>query len=72
MKLGLEVDLRIAAIPTARPVACRLPPAFWQRHPGIAISIAAQTSTEVMSPLEEPEARARLTDLANASVGGVA
>lgn len=71
MKLGLKGHLRIAAIPTALPVIYRLTAAFWQRHPGIKISIASHTSTEVLSLLENLEADAGLTYLDNEPVGRV-
>ncbi|MBK5958598.1 LysR family transcriptional regulator [Rhodoplanes elegans] len=72
MKLGLKGHLRIAAIPTALPVIYKLTSAFWLRHPGIKISIASHTSTEVLSLLENLEADAGLTYLDNEPVGRVA
>ena len=72
MKQGLNGHLRLAVIPTALPVVSRLTRAFWERHPGIRLTIHSHTSTEVLSLLDNLEADAGITYLDNEPLGRIA
>lgn len=71
MKQGLTGHLRFAVIPSALPVMSRLTTAFWRRHAGVKLSISTNTSTEILSRLENLEADAGITYLDNEPVGRV-
>ncbi|MGQ9371033.1 LysR family transcriptional regulator [Azospirillum sp. ST 5-10] len=71
MKRGLTGSLRITAVPTALPLVSRLTAAFWSLHPGIKLSIASHSSTEILSRLENLQADAGITYLDNEPLGRV-
>ncbi len=71
MKQGLSGHLRLAVVPTALPIMAYLTAAFWKLHADVKLTISSQTSTEVLSRLENLEADAGITYLDNEPVGQV-
>jgi DNA-binding transcriptional LysR family regulator len=69
LKKGLIGRLRIAAIPTALPMASTLTTPFRAKHPNVTFTILSRTSTEVLSMLENLEADAGLTYIDNEPLG---
>jgi DNA-binding transcriptional LysR family regulator len=61
MKQGHAGHLRIAAIPTSLPILSLLTDAYWQRHPGVHVSISSCNSAEILSRLENLEADVGIT-----------
>lgn len=47
MKQGLTGTLRLVVVPTALPMVQRLTATVWSMHPGIKITIASHSSTEI-------------------------
>ncbi|TWA70224.1 LysR family transcriptional regulator [Azospirillum brasilense] len=71
MKQGLTGTLRLVVVPTALPMVQRLTATVWSMHPGIKITIASHSSTEILSKLENLEAEAGITYLDNEPLGNV-
>lgn len=71
MKQGLTGHLRFAVVPTALPIVSKITAAFWKQHAGVKLSISSNTSTEVLSRLDNLEAEAGITYLDNEPVGRV-
>jgi DNA-binding transcriptional LysR family regulator len=61
MKQGNIGHLRIVAIPTSLPILSLLTKEYWARHPGVQVSIASCTSSEILSRLEHMEADVGIT-----------
>lgn len=71
MKQGLTGHLRLAVVPTALPLVSRLTSVFWAQHPGVKLSISSNSSTEILSRLDNLESDAGITYLDNEPIGRV-
>jgi formate dehydrogenase accessory protein FdhD len=71
LKHGLSGHLRIAAIPTARPIVASLTTPFRTRHKEVDFTILSRTSIEVLAMLENLAIDAGLTYLDNEPLGRV-
>lgn len=71
VKHGLSGNLRLAAIPTALPVATALTGALAQRHPGLRYTILSRSSAEILDMLGNFQIDAGLTYLDNEPLGRV-
>ncbi len=69
LKKGLSGRLKIAAIPTALPMASTLTTPFRAKHPNVKFTILSRTSTEVLSMLDNLEVDAGLTYIDNEPLG---
>jgi len=69
MKQGYAGHLRIAAIPTSLPILSRLTAAYWERHPGVHVSISSCNSAEILARLENLETDIGITYFDQESVG---
>jgi len=65
LKRGVSGVLRLAAIPTALPVAARLCDAFTQRHPEVRVTVLSSSSKAILTMLEDFEIDAGVTYLDN-------
>lgn len=66
---GLAGSLRLAVIPTALTWAARLASHFSEKHPKVRFTVLSRTSTEILSMLENLDADAGLSYLANEPTG---
>ncbi|SKA17562.1 LysR family transcriptional regulator [Consotaella salsifontis] len=71
MKKGETGHVRIAAVPTALPVMARHTSALWDAHPGVRITVYSQSSTEILSKIDNLQIDAGITYLDNEPVGHV-
>ncbi|GJD76944.1 LysR family transcriptional regulator [Methylobacterium gregans] len=71
LRKGLTGHLRIAAIPTALPMAASLTTPYRARHPDVRLTVESTTSTDIFSLIENLEADAGLTYLDNEPLGRV-
>lgn len=71
MKKGHVGHLHIAAVPTALPILARQTAALWASHPGIELTISSNSSTEILSQIDNLEADAGITYLDNEPLGRV-
>lgn len=65
MKQGLTGHLRIAVVPMALPIVSRVTTAFAAMHAGVRLTISSNTSSEVMSLLENLEVDVGITYVDN-------
>ncbi|HEX7884554.1 MAG TPA: LysR family transcriptional regulator [Phenylobacterium sp.] len=65
LKRGVSGVLRLAAIPTALPVAARLCNAFTHRHPEVRVTVLSSSSKAILTMLEDFEIDAGVTYLDN-------
>lgn len=70
MKRGVSGALRLAAIPTALPIAARLCRAFVQRYPQVDVVVLSSSSQAILAMLEDFEIDAGLTYLDNEPLPG--
>ncbi|HTV32470.1 MAG TPA: LysR family transcriptional regulator [Methylocella sp.] len=68
-KASLSGHLRIAAVPTAAPVAAELTIPFQARHPGVRFTVLSKTSREILAMLDDFQIDAGLTYLDNEPLG---
>jgi DNA-binding transcriptional LysR family regulator len=71
LKLGLNGQLRIAAIPTALAMVAHLTTPYRARHPDVRFTVLSRTSIEVLSMLDNLEIDAGVTYLDNEPLGRV-
>lgn len=63
IRFGISGHLRIAVIPTALAVVSRLTTPFFERHPGVTFEIVSQTSSEIITGIEDFEVDLGITYL---------
>ncbi|POF32708.1 LysR family transcriptional regulator [Roseibium marinum] len=68
---GLSGEVRLAVIPTAQTWAGRLCTVFAERHPNVRFTILSRNSREILQMLEDFEADAGISYLANEPLGRV-
>ena len=66
---GLTGALRLAVIPTALPYVPQLTRLFQAQHPGVAVTVLARSSEEVLSELDDLRVDAGVTYLGNETIG---
>lgn len=71
LKEGLGGQLKIAAIPTALTMVSALTTPFREKHPNVRFTILTNSSTEILSMLDNLEIDAGLTYLDNEPLGRV-
>ena len=70
-KQGLSGHVRIAAVPTALPMAATLTTPYRARHPNVSFTVLSRNSIEILGLLENLEIDAGLTYLGNEPLGRV-
>jgi DNA-binding transcriptional LysR family regulator len=58
-------------VPTALPIISRITTTFWQQHASVKLTITSNSSTEILSRLDNLEADAGITYLDNEPIGRV-
>ena len=71
LKHGLSGHLKIAAIPTALAIVAELTTPYRERHPNVRFTIVSETSSRILSLLDNLEIDAGLTYLDNEPLGRV-
>ncbi|MBC8130434.1 MAG: LysR family transcriptional regulator [Rhizobiaceae bacterium] len=71
VRFGITGHLRIAVIPTALAVVSRLTTPFFERHPGVTFEIVSQTSSELITGIEDFEIDLGITYLDDDRLGRI-
>jgi DNA-binding transcriptional LysR family regulator len=71
LKRGLSGEIRIAAVPTALPMAVSLTTPYRAKHPDVRFTVWSRTSMDALAQLENLEVDAALTYVDNEPLGRV-